>query len=187
MISAVGMAIQGGARIIQYRDKTGDEARRQWEASDLVNVCRSLQVPLIINDDIELAAAVGADGVHLGQGDSDLQSARERLGTHAIIGISCYNSLERAIAAEAAGADYVAFGRFFASSTKPDAIQAAPELLVQAKARLHVPVVAIGGITPDNGASLITAGADALAVIHGVFGQQDITAAAARFAELFQQ
>ncbi len=187
MISAVGMAIQGGARAIQYRDKSSDQARRQWEANDLINVCRSLHVPLIINDDVELAASIGADGIHLGQDDADLQAARTQMGEHAIIGISCYNSLERAIEAETVGADYVAFGRFFPSATKPDAIQASPELLTQAKARLQIPVVAIGGITPDNGGSLVTAGADALAVIHGVFGQQDITAAAARYADLFHQ
>ena len=186
MITKVAHAIQGGAKIIQYRDKGHDHEKQLWEATDLANLCRTLNVMLIINDNAMLASQVGAQGVHLGDEDSDINEARKILGDSAIIGISCYNKFSNAVAAVEQGADYIAFGRFFPSTTKPDAVQADLSLLKQAKAELNIPVVAIGGITPENGASLIQAGADALAVIHGVFGQSDITAAAARYAALFQ-
>lgn len=186
LVANVAYAIQGGAVMIQYRDKGDDEMRRQYEAADLSNLCRPLGVPLIINDDVELANNIMAKGVHLGKDDADIASARAKLGANAIIGVSCYNDLQRAIEAEKAGADYVAFGSFFASPTKPNAVQADPDLLRQAKAQLTIPVVAIGGINADNGAQLVTAGADMLAVIHGVFGQPDIAAAAEKIAELFE-
>lgn len=185
LIPAVAAAIDGGAVMVQYRDKSGDAGKRLWEAQDLAHLCRALRVPLIINDDVELALAVGAAGVHLGRDDGDIAQARERLGADAIIGVSCYNRLELALAAQQAGADYVAFGAFFSSAVKPDAVRATPALLREAKARLHVPVVAIGGITADNGALLVEAGADLLAVISDVFGHSDIRAAAARIAGLF--
>ncbi|HEY0721775.1 MAG TPA: thiamine phosphate synthase [Gammaproteobacteria bacterium] len=185
LIEAVALAIQGGAMMIQYRNKAGDESQRQWEAQDLVNLCRPLGVPLIINDDVKLAQLVRAHGVHLGKEDPHIAEARAALGPNAIIGVSCYNELERAIAAEQAGADYVAFGSFFPSTTKPKAVRAEPALLREAKQRLKIPVVAIGGITAENGAPLIAAGADLLAVITDVFGQCDIRAAAERIAHLF--
>lgn len=187
LIEAVALAIQGGAMMIQYRNKGGDAEQRQWEASDLNNMCRPLGVPLIINDDVELAAQVHAAGVHLGKDDADLAAARARLGPNAIIGVSCYNDIERAVAAEQAGADYVAFGSFFPSRVKPDAVKAEIALLQQAKQQLSIPVVAIGGITADNGRELVAAGADMLAVITEVFGQADILGAAARFAALFDE
>src|SRR5512138_2474668 len=180
MIQAVASAIQGGAMMIQYRNKGSDESYRQWEAQDLVNLCRPLGVPLIINDDIKLAQVVRAHGVHLGKDDPHISEARAALGPAAIIGVSCYNDIECAVAAEKAGADYVAFGSFFSSSTKPKAVHADITLLCEAKKRLKIPLVAIGGITADNGAQLIAAGADLLAVINGVFGQGDIRAAAER-------
>ncbi len=186
IVEAVALAIQGGAVMIQYRDKGDDPMRRQWEAMDLSNMCRPLGVPLIINDDIELAAQVMAKGVHLGKDDADIASARARLGPNAIIGVSCYNNLDYAIAAEKAGADYVAFGSFYPSPTKPNAVKAEPELIRQAKQRLSIPVVAIGGITADNGAPLVEAGADMLAVITDVFGQADILGAAERFSKLYE-
>ena len=182
----VAAAIQGGARVIQYRDKGEDQGRRMREAESLLSICRAHRVPLIVNDDLALAAAVGADGIHLGRDDVPLPLARERLGASAIIGVSCYNQLERARRAESDGADYVAFGRFFPSLTKPDAVAADADLLRMARARIRLPLVAIGGITPDNGSLLVRAGADMLAVIHGVFGQTDITTAAQRFSRLFE-
>src|SRR5512143_1807040 len=171
---AVALAIQGGAMMVQYRNKSGDESQRQWEAQDLVNLCRPLGVPLIINDDVQLAQQVRAHGVHLGKDDPHISEARAALGPNAIIGVSCYNDIECAVAAEKAGADYVAFGSFFPSTTKPKAVRAELSLLREAKKRLTIPVVAIGGITADNGAPLVEAGADLLAVIQGVFGQSDI-------------
>jgi thiamine-phosphate pyrophosphorylase len=185
LAAAVAQALEGGARVIQYRDKSGDADLRRRTARALLTLCRRYGVPLLINDDVELAAGIGADGVHLGREDAPIEDARRRLGAEAIIGVSCYNELERARRAVAAGADYVAFGRFFPSGTKPQAVAASPELLRAARAGLSVPIVAIGGITPDNGASLIAAGADALAAIEGVFRQPDIRAAAGRYARLF--
>jgi thiamine-phosphate pyrophosphorylase len=181
----VAAAIRGGAAVIQYRDKSSSPAQRQQQAAALVSLCHDHGIPLIINDDVELAVAVGAHGVHLGKADSTVRSARKQLGANAIIGVSCYNELERAVEAASEGADYVAFGRFFPSQSKPDTVTADPELLRQARQRLGIPVVAIGGITPENGQPLITAGAQLLAAIHGVFGQADVQAAARRYAELF--
>lgn len=185
LAQAVTQALEGGATLIQYRDKSTDAERRATEAHALLEICRSHQVPLIINDDVALAHALGADGVHLGRDDAGVADARRTLGRHAIIGVSCYNLLPRAQAAEAAGADYVAFGRFFASRTKPHAVMADVELLRAARAELRIPIVAIGGITPTNGAGLIDAGADMLAVVEGVFGADDIRSAAQRYAQLF--
>lgn len=181
----VARAIRGGAAVVQYRDKSDDAARRREEAEALLVLCRAHGVPLIVNDDVELARAVGADGVHLGRDDIPLAQARAALGPQALIGVSCYNVLDRALAAQEAGADYVAFGSFFPSSTKPAAVRAGLELLREARSRLDLPIVAIGGITPENGAQLVEAGADMLAVIQGVFGAPDPQAAARRYAALF--
>lgn len=181
----VEAAIAGGARVIQYRDKGDDARRREAEARALLAVCKRHGVPLLINDDLTLAARIGAQGVHIGRDDGTLADARARLGTDAIIGVSCYNRLELAQEAAAEGADYVAFGRFFPSATKPGAVQASSEVLIAARRELSCPLVAIGGITAENGRPLIEAGADMLAVIRGVFAAPDITAAARRIAQLF--
>jgi thiamine-phosphate pyrophosphorylase len=186
-VPAVRAALDGGARVIQYRDKKSDAQQRATIARALNALCHEHDRPLLINDDVALAAAVAAAGVHLGRDDPDIGAARAALGPAALIGVSCYNELARAQAAQAAGADYVAFGRFFASRTKPQAVPATPTLLHAARAELRIPIVAIGGITPENGATLIAAGADALAVIEGVFGQADIRAAAERYAQLFKE
>ena len=185
LIDACAAAIEGGAVILQYRDKTSDRARRRDEASALAALCARQRVPLIVNDDVELAAEIGAAGVHLGEGDADIAAARNRLGGGAIIGVSCYDSLERARDL-AAGAEYLAFGAFFASPTKPQARRATPDLLRAARA-FGKPLVAIGGITPDNAAPLIAVGADFVAVISGVFGEDDVADAARRYANLFHQ
>jgi thiamine-phosphate pyrophosphorylase len=182
---AVEAALAGGARVVQYRDKGTDVARRHAEAAALAAACRAHGALFLINDYLRLAAEVGADGVHLGRDDPGLTAARAALGPGAIVGVSCYNELLRARRALAAGADYVAFGRFFPSRSKPQAVPATAELLRAARAELHIPIVAIGGITPENGGSLIAAGADALAVIEGLFAQPDIRAAAERYARLF--
>ena len=185
LMAAVVEAMAGGAHVIQYRDKKHDAKTRVRQASELARLCHQHGVLFIVNDDAELAKQAQADGVHLGREDVLLAQAREQLGPEAIIGVSCYNELERALRAQAGGADYVAFGRFFPSRTKPQAVQADLALLREARQKLRVPIVAIGGITPENGASLIAAGADALAVIEGVFGQADVRAAARRYAQLF--
>jgi len=170
IIDEVAAAIKGGAVIVQYRDKNPADA--PFLARELVKICHQHGVPLLINDDIELAALVGADGVHLGREDGAVTQARKQLGSDAIIGVSCYNFVEQAIAAQAQGATYAAFGRFFPSSSKPLAAPAQIETLRQAKRALTIPIVAIGGILPDNGAQLLAAGADLLAVIGGVFDHQ---------------
>lgn len=185
LTEAVEQAILGGARLIQYRDKSHDAARRLAQATALNALCRRHAVPLIINDDVELAAQVGAAGVHIGQDDPAFAIARARLGQKALIGVSCYDRLDLALEAARAGADYVAFGAFFPSPTKPTEIRASIALLQKARAALSVPIVAIGGITPDNAPLLLDVGADALAVVSGVFGQPDIQAAARRYANLF--
>lgn len=182
----VALALAGHARVIQYRDKGDNREQKVREASTLQRLCRQAGVPLIINDDLELALHITADGVHLGIDDPSLERARRQLGPEAIIGVSCYNRFELALEAQRAGADYVAFGRFFPSSIKPDAVQAEIELLHRARNELQIPTVAIGGITPENGGALIEAGADMLAVIHSVFGQPDIRAACNQFNQLFE-
>ncbi len=185
LLTAVEGAIRGGARLLQYRDKSPDQPRRETEARALLQLCHNHNVMLVINDDVALAASIGADGVHLGKEDAALHEARVTLGPRSIIGVSCYASLERAVAAAHAGADYVAFGSFFPSPSKPYATPAPISLLEAARQQLNVPVCAIGGITPDNGGALVRAGADMLAVISGIFAQADMEAAARRYARLF--
>lgn len=185
LVAAVQDAIAGGASAVQYRDKASIAAQREEQARALVALGRTHGVPIIINDDLELAARVGAAGVHLGQEDAAVAHARRVLPAPALIGVSCYNELERALAAQIERADYVAFGSFFPSPTKPQAVRATLDLLHAAKRQLHIPVVAIGGITPENGAALVAAGADALAVIHGLFAAPDIKRAAERYTALF--
>jgi thiamine-phosphate pyrophosphorylase len=167
LIGAVAAAIRGGATVVQYRDKNPTDA--PFVARELVKICHQNNIPLIINDDIELAILSNADGVHLGKDDGEIIEARKRLGNPAIIGVSCYNSVERALTAQALGANYVAFGRFFPSSSKPLSATADIDTLRQAKAAVHIPIVAIGGILPENGEQLLVAGANLLAVIGGIF------------------
>lgn len=186
LIDDVEQALAGGVAIVQYRDKTNDHARRRDEAAALRVICHRREVPLIINDDVDLAAGIRADGVHLGEDDADIADARAKLGNDAIIGVSCYDSIDRARDCAANGADYLAFGSFFASPTKPNARRATPALLTAART-IQLPVVAIGGITPDNAPSLLNAGADFIAVVSGIFSADDIRQAAQRYAALFSK
>jgi thiamine-phosphate pyrophosphorylase len=183
----VAAALAGGARAIQYRNKRASRALRLEQAAALRDICRAHSATFIVNDEVDVALAVGADGVHLGRDDEAIAAARSRLGPAAIVGASCYDSIERAQSAVAAGADYVAFGSFHISATKPGALRADPSVLTVAKARLRVPVVAIGGITVENGAALIAAGADALAVISALFDAPDVEMAARAIAKLFDR
>jgi len=179
-------ALAGGSRILQYRDKSGDNVRRLKEAKALLGLCRAHQALFIINDDIGLCQQCGAHGVHLGKEDGDLPSARKALGRDRIIGISCYNDLQQAHAAADGGADYVAFGAIYPSSTKPSAANAGLALLRKARSELDLPIVAIGGITPENAPPVIEAGADMVAMIQGLFGQEDIRLAAEKTSRLFK-
>ena len=183
---SAGPAFPGGDAAVQYRDKSTDVARRHEQASELVLLCRRFGVPLIVNDDLRLADLADADGVHLGRDDGSLKAARIILGPNKFIGATCYQSIELAQAAQAAGADYVAFGSFFPSPTKPDAPRASLDLLREAAPVIHVPLVGIGGITLANAASLLDAGADSLAVLSAVFDAPDIRAAAHELNQLFE-
>ena len=185
LLTAVEDALTGGASMVQYREKRLSSIHRESIALALHALCRERGAPLIINDDVRLAQRVNAEGVHLGRDDDSYEAARQMLGPGKMIGLSCYAGLDRAEQMQKAGADYVAFGRFYASKTKPDAELASADLLTHAKAVLNIPIVAIGGITAENGAPLIAAGADLLAVVDGVFGQADVTKSAQGIAALF--
>ena len=186
LTAQVRCALAGGARIVQYRDKRPKAlAQRLDEARALSDLCRRADALLIVNDDVELAARSEAHGVHLGRDDGELEAARALLGPDAILGVSCYNDLQRGLEQARRGADYIAYGRFYPSRSKPDAVQAAPDLLCATRERIATPIVAIGGITPNNGGPLVGAGADMLAVIDAVFAQTDITAACRRFQGCF--
>ena len=182
----VDAALRGGARVVQYRNKGASEQLRQEQAVRIARLCRDAGACFIVNDNIELARKVAADGVHLGKDDEGVGAARALLGPGKLIGVSCYNELWRARDAVAQGADYIAFGSFFPSPTKPGAVRAARDLLRAAK-EFSVPIVAIGGITPDNAAGLIEAGADAVAVLSAVFDAPDVERAARRVAGLFAE
>lgn len=179
-------ALAGGACALQYRDKSGDAARRLRQAAALRRLCGEHGALFIVNDDVALALQVGADGVHLGRDDGDIAAARAALGPDAVIGASCYNRIELARAALAAGASYVAFGAVFPSQTKPDAVVAPLALFAEA-AKLGAQTVAIGGITPANAAQAVAAGAGAIAVIGGLFDAPDIGAAARALAGCFTE
>jgi thiamine-phosphate pyrophosphorylase len=184
LVHEVREALEGGAAMIQFRDKSGDQDWRETVGEQLLSVCTDFEAPLIINDDIGLAVKIGAAGVHLGEEDEDTGSARSKLGQEGIIGVSCYDSMRRAHEAVRSGADYLAFGSVFPSSTKPCAVACPLEILRKART-LGVPVVAIGGITPENGRAVVDAGADGLAVISGVFNAPSVRQAAKAFFKIW--
>ena len=167
-----------GIAMLQFRAKHGDRDEARSQVARLIAVCRRHEVPLIINDDVELCAQCGADGVHLGRTDPDIAGARAVLGASAIIGATCHDSLELARSAQVQGADYVAFGRLFPSASKPEAPPARLEILQAARESLDLPITGIGGIDRDNAAQALAAGADLLAVVHAIFGASDPGAAA---------
>ena len=187
LVRKVGAAIDGGVRVIQYRNKTAPHALRLEQARALKTLCAGSGAALIVNDHLDIAIAVNADGAHLGREDGAARLGRESLGPEKLLGISCYDSVERALDAERDGADHVAFGSFFPSRVKPGAVRASLDVLKRAKRDLELPIVAIGGITLDNAAQLIAAGAASLAVISALFDAPDIAAAAADFGALFER
>jgi thiamine-phosphate pyrophosphorylase len=186
LVQRVEQCLLGGVRLLQYRNKTGSASMRAEQATLLAALCRRHGVVYIVNDDVELAERVDADGVHIGRDDAMIESARSRLGPKRLIGASCYNELARAYSAVEAGADYVAFGSMFPSLVKPNAVRASLQLLTEAMRTLRVPVVAIGGISAANAAKVIAAGADAVAVIGGLFEQTSIEGAARELCALFE-
>lgn len=181
LLEKVNIVLENGAAMLQYRDKAGVFKY----AVEMKQLCNQYNIPLIINDSLQLAKQLDADGVHLGKDDSDLKTARDFLGNEKIIGVSCYNDLNRAIQMQAMGATYVAFGAFFSSHTKPLAVQANLELLKEAKKQLSIPVVCIGGITLENADQLISNGADYLAVIQGLFKSHDLAKTTQQFSAKF--
>ncbi len=186
LVARVRAALEGGARLVQYRNKIADAAQRMEQATALCRLCREHDAALIVNDDVELALAVDAHGLHLGREDGSIAAARARIGPDKLLGASCYRDLANAERALAEGADHIAFGSFFVSSVKPGAVRSSPSLLTEAKQKFGVPVVAIGGITIENASVLINAGADSVAVITALFGAPDIAQAARGFSALFK-
>ncbi len=180
----IAAALAGGARLVQLRCK--DRMPPVETVAALVALGHRFDALVLINDDVDMAQAARADGVHIGRDDVDLATARRRLGAKAVIGVSCYADLTRARDLARQGADYLAFGSFYPSRTKPHAVSADPTLLTRAR-EYGKPLVAIGGIRPENGAALIAAGASALAVVDGIFGQNDIERAARAYAQLFEE
>ncbi len=187
LVRSVRLALLGGARVLQYRNKTADAALKLAQAQALCQLAREFKTTFIVNDDAQLAAQVGADGVHLGGADGSVAAARALLGNSRIIGVSCYNRAPLALEAVRQRADYVAFGAFFPSSVKPEAVKAEVAMLQAARKELAVPIVAIGGITQQNAAALIEAGADAVAVISALWNAPDIEASAHGFSTLFSK
>ncbi len=182
----VEASILGGARVVQYRNKVADQKLRIKQSLALLEVCRKHEIPFIINDHVELCLSIDADGVHIGGDDGNIAAIKNMIGEDKILGVSCYGEFARAEAAEKAGADYVAFGACFPSSTKPNAPRAELDLFTQAK-KLNLPSVAIGGITLENAASVAEAGADAIAVIGELFKQEHdkIRSTAQQFSSIF--
>lgn len=172
LLNRVEAVLRGGAALLQYRNKSASAALRAEQAMALLPLCRRHGVPLIVNDHVELAREVGADGVHLGGEDGDIAHARDRLGPGKIIGASCYDRLDLARRADAQGADYVAFGACFSSDTKPAAVRAPLWLFAQARREVGLPLVGIGGITPENMTEVFAAGADAVAMISALFDER---------------
>lgn len=186
LLEQLRAAISGGVRLVQYRNKVADENLLREQATALRDLCRSCGATLIINDHVELAREIDADGVHIGAEDAAIAHARSRLGVRKIIGASCYDELPRAKIAVPQGVDYVAFGSFFPSTIKPGAVRASLALLQQARREFMLPIVAIGGITQTNARELISAGADAIAVISALFFAPDIEVAAREFGGFFR-
>ncbi|MHB1428093.1 MAG: thiamine phosphate synthase [Rhodocyclaceae bacterium] len=190
LAALVESALQGGVKWVQYRNKIAPAALRKAQASELLRLCNAYGAKLIVNDDVWLAVEIGAHGAHLGRDDlpgGSLQTARNALGSHRILGVSCYDDLARAEVAVDAGADYIAFGSMFPSVTKPQATRASLDLVAEAKRRFKVPVVGIGGITTKNAPQLLAAGADMIAVLTDLFDAMDIRKQAERFQKLFKE
>ena len=187
VLNVVQQSLDAGVRVIQYRDKTADAAQRLDRASQLVAMTRAARALLIVNDDVEIAASSGADGVHIGRDDGDLTNARRRLPTQ-LLGVSCYNEFDRARAAIAGGADAVAFGSMYPSVTKPAAVRAPLSLLTDARtAWPHQRIIAIGGINTDNVTAVAAAGADAAAVLDAIFGAKSPASEARELVRRFDE
>ncbi len=185
LIHKTKLAIEGGAFMVQYRSKMQDRVVKMQQCAAILRLCREYDVPCIINDDVEMSRILEADGVHLGVNDDNIAEVRRILGEDAIIGSSCYDQLERAKQAQKEGASYVAFGAMFPTPTKPNAPRASFELLSEAKREIHIPIVAIGGITVNNAHDVIETGIDAIAVITSLYEAKSIKETAETFLKMF--
>jgi thiamine-phosphate pyrophosphorylase len=185
LLAATEAGLRGGAVLVQYRHKEADAPLRQEQGGALLALCRRFTVPLVINDYLDLCIALDADGVHLGGTDGDLAHARRVLGSGKIVGASCYGELKMAIAAEQAGASYAAFGGFYPSPVKKYDFVTQPDLLNAARAAISLPLVVIGGMTPENAAPLVARGADMVAAISSVYATPDPHGSAQAFTALF--
>ena len=186
LLQKVEAALQGGINVLQYRNKAASHKLQTQQARAILPLCRQYNVPLIINDSVKLCLTLDADGVHLGADDGNLSEVRIRIGDDKILGASCYNRFDLALSAQQAGANYVAFGACFASETKPNAPVVGLDLFVKAKNELNIPAVAIGGITLQNAAQAIQAGANAVAVINAIFNANDVKLSSQQFSLLFK-
>lgn len=187
LLNRTRQVLEGGARLIQYRNKLAGDILLREQARLLLQLCRKYQVPLIINDHLDLAIEIDADGLHVGQDDVSVAKARNQLGWNKIVGASCYNNLDLALQAEREGADYVAFGAFFSSLTKPNALSVPADLVHQAKKKVSVPIVGIGGIKLTNAKTVILAGCAAIAVCNDLFQTENIKVTATQFSQLFAE
>ena len=186
LIAVSEQAIRGGASLLQYRHKTASEPVRQEQAAALLELCRRLNVPLIINDHLELCEAIDADGIHVGGTDASVASMRARLGPSKIVGASCYGDLQLARDAQDSGASYVAFGGFYPSRVKKYAVTTAPNIITLALNELNLPICVIGGMTPENSRVLIDHGAHMVAAISSVYSAANPHLAATHFSQMFR-
>lgn len=187
LLNKVQQALEGRVQLIQYRNKLANEILRRKQAKLLLQLCREYGIPLIINDHLDLAIEIDADGLHVGQDDISVTKARNQFGQDKIIGASCYNNLDLAVQAEKEGADYVAFGAFFSSLTKPNTISVTMDLVDQAKKKISLPIVAIGGIKLANARTVIQGGCAAVAVCNDLFHTENIKATATQYSQLFAE
>lgn len=187
LLNKTQQVLEGGANLIQYRNKLASDILRREQAKLLLQLCREYEVPLIINDHLDLVIEIDADGLHVGQDDTSMTQARNELGQNRIIGASCYNNLDLAIQAEKDGADYVAFGAFFSSLTKPNTVSATMNLVDQAKKKISLPIVAIGGIKLTNARTVIQGGCAAVAVCNDLFHAENTKATATQYSLLFAE
>lgn len=185
LLEATRRALEGGAALVQYRHKTASDPLRAEQAGALLALCRRHARPLVINDHLDLCLRLDADGVHVGGTDASVAQVRAALGPDRMVGASCYGQFELALAAQSAGASYVAFGGFYPSRVKVYEVSTPPDIVARAKEALRVPVVVIGGMTVENARPLVERGADMVAAISSVYGAEEPYEAARKFAELF--
>jgi len=187
LLNKTRQVLEGGVKLVQYRNKSANESLRREQAKLLLSLCREHNALLIINDHLEIAIEIDADGVHVGKNDVSVSAAKNQLGQNKIVGTSCYNQLDLAMQAQKDGADYIAFGAFFSSLTKPNAVSVSISLVNQAQKALSIPIVGIGGIQLTNARTVIQSGCAAIAVCHDLFQAENIKATAEHYVQLFAE